>query len=102
MISFLLGICLLRACKRTEIYLCFCSGRYLYRLVVGKVSAYIISSTIDFIKKGAFMKLLDDLYFYLWDKFLRFSLWICRWIDDIAGSEIPNGEENGNGGKENE
>ena len=34
------------------------------------------------------MNFLDDLYFYLWDKFLRISLRICSWIDDALGCDI--------------
>ena len=45
------------------------------------------------------MNLLDDLYFYLLDKFLRISLRICSWIDDALGFDIkdPNGEGEENG-----
>lgn len=42
------------------------------------------------------MKLLDDLYFYLWDKFLRFSLWICDKIDGLTGLDKRPSEEEEN------
>ena len=64
-------------------------GRYLL-VGPGKVSAYIISSLSDCFKEGKFMNLLDDLYFYLWDKFLRISLRICGWIDDALGFDIKD------------
>lgn len=48
------------------------------------------------------MKLLDDLYFYLWDKFLRFSVWICDRIDELAGFGIPNGEDDEDMEEEND
>lgn len=42
------------------------------------------------------MKLLDDLYFYLRDKFLRFSLWICDQIEGLTGFDKRPSEEEGN------
>lgn len=76
-----------------------CGGRYLQAVNHEKVSAYIISSLSDSFKKGKSMNLLDDLYFYLWDKFLRISLRICGWIDDTLGLEVkdPDGEGGKNG-----
>ena len=38
------------------------------------------------------MNFLDDLYFYLWDKFLRISLRICGWIDDALGFDIKDSD----------
>lgn len=39
------------------------------------------------------MKWLDDLYFYFLDKFLRISLRICTWIDEVTGLDQKVREE---------
>lgn len=45
------------------------------------------------------MNLLDDLYFYLLDKFLRFSLWVIERIEAETGISMmednEKGEDNG-------
>ena len=39
------------------------------------------------------MNRLDRLYFYLRAKFFELCLRISFWIDEVAGFEIPDGEE---------
>ncbi len=42
------------------------------------------------------MNRLDRLYFYLRAKFFELCLRISFWIDEVAGFEIPDGEEGEN------
>lgn len=39
------------------------------------------------------MNLLDDLYFWLLDKILRFSMRICSWVDEVTGLDRKVREE---------